>query len=107
VLCPVWNTRDVEVAAGKKKVSSSSELVLDHSNSLRSGSKSINPFPNYIGADGPISLSLACARRNTPGMGIGMKGNGVRTNSFLHKVATIKISAEVATPPVLAPDIDS
>jgi hypothetical protein len=76
VLCPAWNTRDAVVAAaGKKKVSSTSELVLDHSNWLWGGSKSIDPFPNYLGADGPILLSLACAPRNTPGMGIGVKGN--------------------------------
>lgn len=28
-------------------------------------------------------------------------------SGFLHKTATIEISVEVATPPVLAPDIDS
>jgi hypothetical protein len=91
VLCPAWNTRDAVVAAAgkkrflvpvssssscrKKRVSSTSELVLDHSNWLWGGSKSIDPFPNYLGADGPILLSLACAPRNTPGMGIGVKGN--------------------------------
>jgi hypothetical protein len=30
-----------------------------------------------------------------------------RINSFLHSAGTIKISVEAATPPVLAPDIDS
>lgn len=77
---------------------------------IHHGCKSINPFPHNVNSDGPVLLSLACAQRNTLDMGIGRKGERRkrrRTNGFLHKAMTIKISVEVVTPPVLAPDIDS
>lgn len=95
VLCRAWSTRDTEVAAEKReKKNRLLKVTVTHH-----GSKSINPCPNNVNSDRHVSLSLACARRNTPGMGIGMKGNGGWSNVTVSctKVTTIKISVEVPT----------